>query len=192
MEKYSAIKTDLTTSGLTQKQIAEKHDVGVPMVNHLNTGQLHPEVEPITPTQTKRQEAKKIRESITKNPIVLTKKFFIEKEMPITVSNQAGLDIVLRMINKNPVWPKTIILPMVDADSSKFVMDVLEELQAHLQLELSICRIKIHALETGDRSNLSEKMKEELDAQVEEIIAARKPIDEMPKELLVSDNQNNV
>lgn len=169
-KKCSAIKLDLSTSSLTQLQIAKKHDINIIQVNQLNTGKLKPELEPKTPTQisrekerTQEQDERQAQTSVVK----LRRIDLVAKEIPITVSDQKALDVVLKKITDNTQWPKTIILPTTNEQEAAFCLEVLEELQRHLQFELSLCRLKIHALETGDYSYLSEKLIEEMLAPLE-------------------------
>jgi hypothetical protein len=134
-----AIKIDLTTSHLTQKQIAEKHGVTASVVNKINLGYIHAEVEPKTAKQ--RSE-----------PVV--PQYYTTPYFEVSVNDQEHLDFILNEINRKPGWPKIIAIKRSSVEDEKWIAEVLKKREKVLQIKLAKVRLMINAIENNDFSDL--------------------------------------
>lgn len=160
----SKIKTDLTTSSLTQAQIALKHNTSIIAVNNLNTGKLFPWIEPITETQKTRTKNESDRVKIQSTPAVVKPKQLISHtlkgalQLEIDLNDAKEMDWFIGWLHKKPGWPKIIIVPTEQEEDKNWGIAVLKDRLDKIHLEVAKTTLIIHALKTGDYSNLSEKM----------------------------------
>lgn len=186
-ELASKIKTDLTTSSLTQAQIGIKHNVSIIAVNNLNTGKLFPLAEPITETQKirqVRQEAAKVvaTQRIPFKQRQLVTQYSAGMKLELDLNDPSELDWFISWLHKKPDWPKVIIIPTEQQKDKDWAVELLKDRMGKIQIELAKTTLIIDALKTGDYSNLSEgmirKVEESTKHTVEELAEAAKNIDQ--------------
>lgn len=159
-----AIKIDLTTSGLTQKKIAEKHGITTMIVNKINMGYIHAEVEPKAPGQIRRESYAALRSGV-----IPKNNFKYECE------DQESLDFLLSEINNKPGWPKVISIELLNQEQDRlWVITVLKKRERILQVQLAKVTLMINAIETNDYSDLPP-------SALAEIEEAKKIISERPE-----------
>lgn len=155
-----AIKIDLTTSNLTQKQISEKHGVTAMIVNKINVGNIHANIEPKTRSQKKREQFMERRNKTTAN---YYNHPHYQNTMKLELKDQDDFDKLLSFINNKPGWPKVICIDATDKESLEWAMEFLKSKQRKLELKLSKVRLMIDALERDDYSDLPPSCLKELE-----------------------------
>lgn len=175
------IKIDLTTSSLTQAQIGKKNNVGIIAVNSINTGRLFPNVEPITPTQMgrKAKEAARLARMpqpaqptvSERKPRALVTQQSTAKELILDLADVAELDWFVSWLHKKPEWPKVVIIPTIGQTDKTWAVEMLKDRIKRVTLDLAKCTLIINALETGDYSDLSEKMIQQIESDTNHTIS---------------------
>lgn len=165
MTIIEAIKTDLTTSNLTQKNIAEKHGVSAMKVCLINIGNIHPEVEPKTTSQIKREKEMDLRLRGNEHK---AKQDVFELEC----KDQESLDFLLKEINDKPGWPKVVSIQVLNQEDRLWVVSVLKKREKSLTVQLARVTLMINAIETNDFSDLSPSALAEIEEAKEKIRAA--------------------
>lgn len=150
-----AIKIDLKTSGLTQKQIAEKHNIKPSYVNKINLGYIHAEVEP----KTDRQKEREAR--ITQQPR--------PDRLELSLTDQEDLNLLFKHLNEKPGWPKIICVNTLNDEDRKWAIAMLQEKEHLIKVKLAKLTLMIDAIQRNDYSDLPPSSRAELEKGLAEL-----------------------
>jgi hypothetical protein len=163
-----AIKIDLTTSNLTQKQIAEKHGTTPMIINRINVGAVYSAIEPKTEPQKKRESLKERYNNSTKSK---TWPPSINHEpMKLTITSQDEfVDLITHVKTKG--FPNVIYIDSEDKETLEWSIEYLKARQRKLEIKLSKVRLMIDAIEREDFTDLPPSCLKELEDNINEIKA---------------------